>query len=149
MEIISRSPRQTINLGKRLSKLLKKGDIILLFGEFGSGKTTFVKGIAEGLGVKKNKVNSPSFVLINEFKGRLPLFHFDLYRLNNLQEIFSLGFEEYLFDDAVSVIEWAQRLKPVSFDRYLKVHFKLKGGNKRLIKITKRGSNFNNLIKAL
>jgi Predicted ATPase or kinase len=88
MEIISRSPKETISLGKKIARLLKKGDIVLLFGEFGSGKTTFVKGLAAGLGVKKETVNSPSFVLVKEFKGRLRLFHFDLYRLNKLQEIF-------------------------------------------------------------
>lgn len=149
MQIISHSAQETINLGKRLSRFLKQGSIICLYGELGSGKTTFVKGLALGLGVKKDAVNSPSFVLIKEFKGKFPLFHFDLYRLNNLQEIYSLGFEEYLFDKGVSVIEWAEKLNKVSLNSYLKIEFKLKGPEERLIKITQQGSQFKDLIKAL
>lgn len=149
MQIISHSPQETVNLGKRLSRFLKQGSIVCLYGELGAGKTTFVRGLALGLGIKKEAVNSPSFVLIKEFKGKFPLFHFDLYRLNNLQEIFSLGLEEYLFDKGISVIEWAERLSKLSLDSYLKIEFKLKGPQERLIKITQQGALYKDLFKAL
>ncbi len=149
MKILSHSPKETINLGKRLSGFLKKGDIICLFGDLGSGKTIFVKGLAEGLGVKRGEINSPSFVLIKEFKATLPLFHFDLYRLKNLKEIFALGFEEYLFGCGVSVIEWAERLKGITLDSYLKIEFSLKGQTKRLINISFKGARYKNLVKSL
>lgn len=149
MKFITHRPQETINLGRRLSRFLKKGDIICLYGELGSGKTTFVKGLASGLGVEKDAINSPSFVIVKEFKGKLPLFHFDLYRLKNLREIFSLGFEEYLFSDGVSVIEWAERLKGVSLDNYLKIEFNLKNNCERLIKLIPFGSRYRDLIKKL
>ncbi len=150
MKFISHSPQETINLGERISHFLKKGDIICLFGGLGSGKTTFVKGLASGLGVKKDAINSPSFVLIKEFKGKKhSLFHFDLYRLENLKEIFSLGIEEYLYGDGVSVIEWAERLKNISLDDFLKIEFKLKGPQQRLIQVTQQGKRYKNLLEAL
>lgn len=150
MRILSHSPQETINLGKKLSPLLKKGDVICLFGELGSGKTTFVKGLAKGLGVKSNLINSPSFVLIKEFKGRLPLFHLDLYRLKNLKEIINLGLEEYLFDDGICVIEWAERLKGTLVDKYLKIEFTFKSPEERLIRITQLGdSHYKKLVKTL
>jgi len=149
MKVLSHSPKETIDLGKRLSRWLKKGDVIFLFGDLGSGKTTFVKGLADGLGANRNEINSPSFVLIKEFKARLPLFHFDLYRLKGLEDFFELGFEEYLFSDGVSVIEWAERLKGLALDSYLKVEFSLKGPNQRLINITCKGSRYRNLVKSL
>ncbi|MDP2939579.1 MAG: tRNA (adenosine(37)-N6)-threonylcarbamoyltransferase complex ATPase subunit type 1 TsaE [Candidatus Omnitrophota bacterium] len=147
MQILSRSPQQTINLGKKLSPFFKKGDIICLFGGLGTGKTTFVKGLAHGLGIKSNVVNSPSFVLIKEFKGRLPFFHFDLYRIKNLKEILSLGLEEYLFDDAVCVIEWAKHLGKEFLDSYLKIGFNFKSPEVRLIKFSYKGVRYKNLIK--
>jgi len=138
MKFISQSPEETIVFGKKIAKLLKRGDIVCLFGELGSGKTTFVKGLAVGLRVKKDLVNSPSFVLVKEFKGRLPLFHFDLYRMKSLREIFSLGFEEYLFGRGICVIEWAEKLSKVSLNNYRKIEFKIKGPKERLIKVSKR-----------
>jgi tRNA threonylcarbamoyladenosine biosynthesis protein TsaE len=149
MRILSNSPKDTINLGQSIASLLKKGDIICLFGELGSGKTTFVKGLAQGLGLKKDAVNSPSFVLMKEFKGKLPLFHFDLYRLKNLRQILDLGIEEYLFDNGVSVIEWADRLKGLSLNNFLKVEINIKGNMRRLLKITPYGLRYKNLIKTL
>ena len=112
MKVITNSAQETINLGKQLGRYLKAGDILGLIGELGSGKTTLVKGIAQGLGVKdKEDVSSPSFVLIKEYLGRIPLFHLDLYRLDDIVDIERLGVEEYLFDEGVCAIEWAEKMK--------------------------------------
>src|SRR3989338_4308854 len=112
MELISKSVNQTKNIGRVIAKHLASADIICLFGELGSGKTMLAKGIARGLKINESKVISPTFVLIREHsKGILPLYHFDLYRLKNECEIVAIGYEEYLYGDGVSVIEWADRLK--------------------------------------
>ena len=110
MRLISDSPQETRQIGKILAENLKKNDIICLFGDLGSGKTVLTQGIAVGLGIKRDLVISPSFVIIRKYAGRrLSLNHFDLYRLKNTQDILSLGYEEYFYDEAVTVVEWAER----------------------------------------
>ena len=108
--MISHSYEETIDAGRRFAKHLKKGDIVCLKGELGAGKTVFAKGVAQGLGVKPEKVNSPTFVLMNYYPGKLPLYHFDLYRLEKPQELASVNFDEYFYGDGVCLIEWAERL---------------------------------------
>src|SRR3989338_4907104 len=110
MVLISNSPRETMSIGKRIAKKLRKGDILCLFGEFGSGKTILTKGIALGLSLKKEEIISPSFVLLRQYsKAKIPLYHFDLYRLKKMQEIISLGYEEYFYNQGITVVEWAGR----------------------------------------
>ncbi|MFA5059655.1 MAG: tRNA (adenosine(37)-N6)-threonylcarbamoyltransferase complex ATPase subunit type 1 TsaE [Candidatus Omnitrophota bacterium] len=146
-KIISENAKQTVELGKRLARCLKKGDIICLFGDLGSGKTTFTKGIAQGLCVSKNSVNSPTFVLLNIHKGRLPLFHFDLYRLDNIDEILMIGYEEFFYGEGVSIVEWAEKLKKLLPENHLSVKISLKKNNQRLIQISARGSRYQELLK--
>ena len=123
MKVITKSPDETISLGRELGNRLSAGDVIALTGELGTGKTTFTKGIAVGMGVKKIKVRSPSFILINQILGgRLPLYHFDLYRLNTLREIQGLGYEEYFYGVGVSVIEWAEKIKGILPELLASVH---------------------------
>jgi tRNA threonylcarbamoyladenosine biosynthesis protein TsaE len=102
--------KETIQVACDFSKELKNGDILLLQGDLGAGKTTFVKGLAKGLKAKVDEVVSPTFVLMNIYKGRLPIYHFDLYRLEKPQELESLNIEEYLGTEGIAVIEWPQRL---------------------------------------
>jgi len=123
MQILSKGPQETISLGKKLAENLRHSDVLALFGNLGSGKTTFTKGIAQGLGINKRYVNSPSFVLVKEHKGKIPLYHFDLYRIKNLNEVFNLGYEEYLSNRGVIVIEWADRIKEVLPKEYLGINF--------------------------
>ncbi|MBN3039353.1 MAG: tRNA (adenosine(37)-N6)-threonylcarbamoyltransferase complex ATPase subunit type 1 TsaE [Candidatus Omnitrophica bacterium] len=131
MKIITHSAQETVKLGALLGKRLKAGDVIGLVGELGSGKTTLVKGIAYGLGAsEKEEISSPSFVLIKEYKARIPVFHFDLYRLGGLKDVEQLGIEEYLFDQGVCLIEWAEKMKVLLPD-YLQIRIKIKGENKR------------------
>jgi len=136
MTMITRSAKETVALAKDLARQLSKGDIVALYGDLGSGKTTFTKGIGEGLGVKDAvRINSPTFVLIKEYAGRLPLYHLDLYRLDNLQEIGNIGVEEYMYGDGIAVIEWAEKAQRFLPEKYIAVKFKIKGENKREIDI--------------
>jgi len=119
-----------------LAKQLSRGDVVLLYGDLGSGKTTFTKGIGEGLGVKNTRlINSPTFVLIKEYEARVPLYHLDLYRLDNLEDIEDIAIEEYIYGDGVAIIEWAEKMRGILPKKHISVKFKIKGENKREIKI--------------
>lgn len=110
MRLLSSGPEETLSYGFKLGCLLKKGDVVCLFGELGSGKTTFTKGIASALGIPERDITSASFTIIAEHKGTLPFYHIDLYRIEGTGQFCNLGIEEYLGKDGVSVIEWAERL---------------------------------------
>ena len=149
MQIVTKNSEETVNFGKKISRLFKKGDVVALFGNLGSGKTTLVKGIAKGLGIKQNIINSPSFVLLKEYKGKLPLYHFDFYRINKAQESYSLGLEEYLFGQGICVIEWADRIKRFLPKEYLKIELKFKNIDQRSIRLAGFGRHFRDLIKKI
>lgn len=133
------SPEETVELGRQIGKELKTGDVVALIGELGAGKTSFTQGIAEGLDVT-SYVKSPSFTIVNEYKGRLPVYHIDLYRLGNINEIHELGIEEYFYGDGVTIIEWAEKAYPLLPARYLLVKFFYTGENSRKIEVTFIGS---------
>lgn len=136
MKIISNSVEETISAGERFAKSLRKGDCIALIGELGSGKTVFTKGIARGLGVKNAKyVNSPTFVIIKEYKGKLPLYHFDLYRLNDFNMFDISSYDEYLYGDGITVIEWADKILKFLPKKHVEVRMAVAGENKRKIGI--------------
>jgi len=125
-----------MQLGEKLAKKLSRGDVIALFGDLGSGKTTFTKGVGKGLGVKASqRINSPTFVLIKEYGARIPLYHLDLYRLDNLQDIEDIAVEEYIYGDGVAVIEWAEKIKGILPKKHIAVRFKIKGEEQREIRI--------------
>ncbi len=110
--VLSLSPEETQSVGERLGARLRAGDIVACIGELGVGKTCFLQGLARGLGVEAD-VTSPSFVLVNQYRGRLPLYHVDAYRTESLTELVDLGLEEMLHGDGVTVIEWADKLLPL------------------------------------
>ncbi len=112
LKLISRSVQDTFDIGERLGKLLEKGNILCLSGDLGAGKTAMTQGIGRGLGVS-DYVTSPTYTIINEYQGRLPLYHFDVYRLDHVDEMYELGYEEYFFGDGVTVIEWADSVKDI------------------------------------
>ncbi len=150
MKIISKSVNNTLNIGSGIARHLRSGDIICLFGQLGSGKTVLTKGVALGLGMKKNKVVSPSFVLIRQYnQAKIPIYHFDLYRLKEERDILGLGYEEYLYGEGITVIEWADRLKYLLPKEYLKITLEIKGDTKREIKIIPLGGRYRQLIKQL
>lgn len=111
MKFQTSSAEETLQLGEKIGKLLVPGDIVLLFGDLGSGKTTLTQGIAAGLDVEKGEyVRSPTFTLINEYRGRLPVYHIDLYRIGSHEELEQLGLEELFFGRGVAIVEWADKL---------------------------------------
>lgn len=132
---ITKSRQETINLGAKLAKGFKKGDVIALIGELGSGKTTLVKGIAKGLGVKNSRyVNSPSFVIIKEYQGKIPLYHFDVFRLDSASDLDSVGYEEYFYGDGICVVEWADKIRKLLPKKHLEIKIKILGDSIREIK---------------
>lgn len=115
MRFLSNGPEETFNCGFALGCRLKKGDVVCLYGDLGSGKTTFVKGIGAALGIPEKEITSASFTIIAEYTGTVksapvPFYHIDLYRIGGIRELDSLGVEEYIGKDGISVIEWAERL---------------------------------------
>ena len=106
----TRSPEETELTGQTLSKTLSAGAVVALFGELGAGKTAFVRGLARGLGIAE-RVTSPTFTIVNEYtSGRLPLFHFDMYRLNSADDLFDIGWEDYLSRGGVCAVEWSENV---------------------------------------
>ena len=136
MIAFTKSSEETIKLGERLARKLKPGSVVALIGELGSGKTTLVKGIAMGLGVKNSRyVNSPSFVIIKEYKGKIPLYHFDVFRLSNLSELDTLSFEEYFYGNGICVVEWADKIMKLLPRKYTEIKIKIIKDNSRKITI--------------
>lgn len=139
----SASVERTQWLGETLGALLTPGDVVLLEGELGAGKTALTQGIGVGLGVRA-VINSPTFTILKEYRGRLPLYHFDLYRIERPDEVFALGFEDYFLDEGVCVIEWAERgeapdaATPWPPD-YLRIRMRVDGRDSRLIEVTSAG----------
>ena len=111
MQITTHSADETQALGKKLAESLRPGDVIAYFGNLGAGKTAFTRGIAEGLGVSE-QVTSPTYTIVNEYlSGRLPLFHFDMYRLGSSDELFDIGWEDYLARGGVCAVEWSENVE--------------------------------------
>ncbi len=123
-KIISNSIEDTENIGCKLGKLLKKGDVVCLTGDLGAGKTTLSKSIAKGLGVDEH-VTSPTFTIINEYVGRIPLYHFDVYRINDIEEMYELGYEEYFYGDGVCIVEWASKIEELIPEEHIWIELKL------------------------
>lgn len=111
MTITTNSPEQTELLGKKLAALLKPGDVIAYYGDLGAGKPAFTRGLAAGLGVTEC-VTSPTYTIVNEYlSGRMPLFHFDMYRLSSSEELFDIGWEDYLARGGVCAVEWSENVE--------------------------------------
>lgn len=121
MEFIVTTVEETEKIGEQLGKLAKLGDIICLIGDLGTGKTHLTKGIAKGLHIEEY-ITSPTFTIVNEYVGRLKLYHFDVYRVNDPEEIAAIGFDEYIFSDAVSIIEWANYIEELIPKEHLQIH---------------------------
>ena len=151
MNIISRSVKQTQEIAAGLAPQLKSGDVLALAGNLGSGKTAFVKGLAAGLGCAKNKVLSPTFVLMRQYKGkRVTLNHFDLYRLKNIHQLEQIGYEEYFYSDGITAVEWADKIEECLPREYLRVDFKILDENKRRLNFSSYPKNkFAKAIKAI
>lgn len=128
VEMITRNASETRELGKALARKLRPGDVLLLVGELGAGKTSFAQGLARGLGVRE-RVTSPTFALVREYAGRLPLIHLDAYRLEGPLDLYEIGVEEYLDGNGVLVVEWGDRVKGFFEPPYLEVKFEYGSGD--------------------
>jgi tRNA threonylcarbamoyladenosine biosynthesis protein TsaE len=150
-EFLSSSPAATSALGKRMGERLEAGSVIALIGELGCGKTLLTRGICAGLGVPLRQVNSPTFVLVNEYRGRLPIFHMDLYRLGSIDDGFEIGIMDYLSraESGVMIIEWAEKIYSLLPECLLKVEFLVLSARQRRIEFSTSFDKFGSLFKEL
>jgi tRNA threonylcarbamoyladenosine biosynthesis protein TsaE len=150
LDFITHSAAQTIRVGQRLGELLRSGDLVLLLGDFGSGKTHLVKGIALGLG-SPDLVNSPSFVLINEYRAgpdqhHMPIYHADLYRIEDPGELEGIGLEETWSGAGVCLIEWAERAQGWLPQEHLAIHLQYLSETKRVLRFVPHGRYYEDLV---
>lgn len=141
VDFVTHSATQTQKAGTVLGRLLQLGDIILLEGDLGVGKTTFTKGVGQGLLVE-GYINSPTFTLVNEYQGRLPLYHLDCYRLESGREALDFGLEEYLYGEGVIIIEWPERIAEVLPTEVLRVKLGYVNDTKRTIRLEPMGTRY-------
>ena len=138
--VISNSAEETENLGAALGRELRSGDVVTLIGEIGAGKTTFVRGLAQGLGVPAGSVASPSFVLVRQYtSGRMPLYHADLFRLENLPQAANVGLEECYEAGGVTLIEWANKVPGVLPEQFLEIRFEAMDPESRRLTLQPHG----------
>ena len=137
MEIITNSPAETEDAGASLAARLEPGSVIAFTGDLGAGKTAFTRGLARGLGVTE-RVTSPTFTIVNEYEGgRLPLFHFDMYRLGSSDELFDIGWEDYLCRGGVCAVEWSENIEDALEEDAIRVDIRRgKHDDQRIITIT-------------
>lgn len=146
--LVSHSEKETMTFSKKLAGYLQKGDILILSGDLGSGKTKFTEGILSYFGLEE-EISSPTFTIVNEYiKDRIILYHFDVYRLQDIDEFYAIGGEEY-FDKGICIIEWGEFLEDILPDQYLKISFSRNPEDEtiRVINFEPHGEHFNNLMK--
>jgi len=148
LEIVSNSAGQTRNIGMKLGKLAASGDVILLVGPLGAGKTCLTQGIARGLGIAEYTA-SPSFVLVREHQGKLPLYHIDLYRLDRIEEVAQLGLDDYLYGNGVCVVEWADKGLSVLPEEYLLIEMQIVSPMKRKLSFMPKGTRYLEILSQL
>ena len=148
LKLTSHSPEQTQRLGVTIGELALPGDIFLLVGRLGAGKTCLTQGIAWGLGIKEYAV-SPSFTIVRELYGRLPLYHIDLYRLDHIEEIAELGLDDYLYGDGICVVEWAEKGLSVLPEEHLLIQISYLSDNERSFQFKPRGKRYLDLLAKL
>jgi tRNA threonylcarbamoyladenosine biosynthesis protein TsaE len=133
MKFISRSEKETFQYAKSLSEKIKPGNVFLIQGSLGAGKSVFIRGAARGLGVL-DPMPSPTFTIVNEYIGKYPVYHFDFYRINDPVELFEIGFEDYIYSDGISFIEWPSKAGNLIPDKCINVNIDFKN-NERVINI--------------
>ncbi|HKZ16906.1 MAG TPA: tRNA (adenosine(37)-N6)-threonylcarbamoyltransferase complex ATPase subunit type 1 TsaE [Geobacteraceae bacterium] len=148
--VVTRNENETRALGEKVGALLRPGNFVALYGDLGSGKTRFAQGVALGAGVKPDThVTSPTYTILNEYKGAYPVYHFDLYRLGGDADIAELGFEEYFYGDGICLVEWPERLACELPDQHLKVYFYHGEGDTRRIEFDWRGEFYEEILRSL
>lgn len=146
----SLNQEETIKLGQKLGEVLEPGSIIALIGDLGTGKTTFAKGVMQGLGGSDDdEVTSPSFILVNQYQGRLPVYHLDLYRLQEERELADLGWEEFAFSPGITLIEWAEKIIPFLPPEFIEVNFQWVDQKSRELTFVGHGEQGRRIINLL
>ncbi len=152
IKLTSHSPKETEDLAYTIGLNLGEKAILCLDGDLGVGKTAFAKGLALALDIKEH-ITSPTFTIINQYEGKVPLYHFDVYRIYDVEEMLDIGFEEYIYSkQGICIIEWSNRIKEILPDQYLKIHINKdlkKNINYREIKIESIGDKYNKIINNL
>ncbi|MBF0331348.1 MAG: tRNA (adenosine(37)-N6)-threonylcarbamoyltransferase complex ATPase subunit type 1 TsaE [Candidatus Omnitrophica bacterium] len=138
LEHCTHAYEETLALGARFARILKRGDVVCLFGDLGSGKTAFVKGMAKGLKISPHQVHSPTFTLMNIYKGKVPLYHFDLYRIKAF-DLFGMGYEEFFYGQGIAAVEWSERLETLMPGDCWQVTLAHAGDDARKIKFSAKG----------
>lgn len=139
LELLTASPEETRAVGEAIAPALRSGDVVSLTGDLGAGKTTFVQGVAQALGVADHVV-SPTFTLVREYEGTVPIYHFDVYRLDHLQDVLDLGFEEILDLGGIVFIEWGDAIEALLPEAYLQIELTIPGEeSRRRVAISARG----------
>ncbi len=144
--VVTKTRKETQDLACRLGEIVEPNTLITLSGDLGAGKTTFTQGLARGLGIEK-KVTSPTFTIMKEYRGRLPLYHIDAYRLENITQ--DLGFDEYIESDGVCVIEWADFIEYVLPEELLNIEFTINDDDSRTLKLKAYGERYEEVIAEL
>jgi tRNA threonylcarbamoyladenosine biosynthesis protein TsaE len=145
--IQTQSAFETIRIGRSIGRHLRSGDVVALVGELGTGKTQFIKGLAAGAGVgRPTYISSPSFTLINEYPGRVPFYHLDLFRLEQEKEAEDLGLEDYFQSGGIIAIEWADKIPSLLPKEMFLIYFAYTGTNTRTLEITGKGTRYLNLV---
>ncbi|MSQ41342.1 MAG: tRNA (adenosine(37)-N6)-threonylcarbamoyltransferase complex ATPase subunit type 1 TsaE [Dehalococcoidia bacterium] len=145
LRLITTSPEGTQEVGRALGTAARAGDVFLLSGGLGVGKTCLTQGIAWGVGVQEH-ARSPTFVLVTEYRGRLPVYHMDLYRIDHLNEVLDLGLDEYLFGQGVCVIEWAEKAPEAFPADHVSVQMEEEGETQRVLEVTTHGQRSSQLL---
>lgn len=148
LNLITHSPEQTHELGRSMGRLVQVGDVLLLIGELGTGKTCLTQGIAWGLGIEEYTL-SPTFVIMRELYGRLPLYHIDLYRLDDIGEIAALGLDDYLYGDGVCVVEWAEKGLSVMPVEHILVEISHLGDTERSFQLKPGSQRYRKMLEQL
>ncbi|MFQ5963745.1 MAG: tRNA (adenosine(37)-N6)-threonylcarbamoyltransferase complex ATPase subunit type 1 TsaE [Candidatus Scalinduaceae bacterium] len=150
IHIKTNNVEETIELGRVIGSLLGAGDVIALIGQLGAGKTYMVKGVAEGQGVMDRKVvTSPSYVLVKQYMGRLPIYHFDAYRMESPNEMYDIDCIDYFWNDGISIIEWADKVIECLPDEFIKITITIINATSRDIHVSYKGERYKDFLRKL
>ena len=149
VKIVLKGLKETEEFGQKLGSLLEGGDLLSLTGDLGAGKTTLTKSIGIGLEIS-DYITSPTFTLINEYKGRVWLYHFDVYRLEGVEDLLDLGYEDYFYSDGVTIVEWGDKIEDILPENRININIKKgKKLDERIVTLSGKGKRYEKIVKEL
>ena len=144
-KIYLENENKTREIGYKLGKLLKEGSVICLVGDLGAGKTTMTQSLADSLGIE-DYITSPTFTIINEYEGKIPLYHFDVYRIGSSDEMYDIGYDEYVNSNGICIIEWANLIEDILPKEYLNIELRYKDEGREMI-LTPKGEFYKEIVE--